>query len=329
MVQREFENISKRLFQSYFERDITPPDLVSSHWAAMHKNTVVKGCSDDGMRGYGFGHFPKASLVDRFFSAATILAHRLRAPKVEGFSKLVISAKRLAKRIGHPFTLDLFRQVCTYALLHSRVAGKRFIVIGDGIGFLSAFIKEMEPEAQIVMVDLGKTLFFQVQTIRMAHPDARAWLVDNPEISAGDDGMGEFLFCPAEHLHFLEDNIFDCAVNTNSMQEMNKATVAMYFAFLRRTLSHEGLFYCSNRVEKIMPAGEVSRFSDYPWETGDVHFIDEICPWSVFFLHRNTLEKGPMFLGARVPFCNYYDGPIRHRLSKLQLHDGLRAGGAS
>lgn len=317
-MQDDFSSISSALYQSYFEQDSTPSNLVSSHWVKMHEKTVVNNSQGKGATGFGFGHFPQQSLVGKFFSWATIIAHLNVFPEGADIAGLFARAWKLAKRIGHPFTFDMYRQVCTYALLKPYLKGNRFLIIGDGIGFLSAFIKESDPEAKITLVDLGKTLFFQVGTIQQAHGNASCSLA--VEDRYGTDVVEldtDFVFCPTESLCFIEKNVFDVAININSMQEMNVETVSMYFDFIRRQLSEEGLFYCSNRVEKVMPSGEVSRFADYPWQEQDEHLVDEMCPWSAFFFDRSTLPSGPTCLGMRIPFVSYYDGPTRHRLSRL------------
>ena len=67
-----------------------------------------------------------------------------------------------------------------------------------------------------------------------------------------------------------------------------------------------------------MAGGEVSKFADYPWASGDLHLIDEECPWQRYFMARYAAANGPRFLGKRVPLLSYYDGTIKHRLSTLE-----------
>lgn len=86
----------------------------------------------------------------------------------------------------------------------------------------------------------------------------------------------------------LHNCLFDVVININSMQEMNIETTQYYFKYIRGHVSETGLFYCSNRLEKKMPLGEVSRFNDYPWSEADIYIYNERCPWVVFFLDKYT-----------------------------------------
>ncbi len=64
-------------------------------------------------------------------------------------------------------------------------------------------------------------------------------------------------------------------------------------------------FYCCNREEKKLPDGTVISFKKYPWKEHDEVLIDDLCPW-----HQEYYAFKP-------PFYRRYDGPIRHRLVKL------------
>ena len=183
---------------------------------------------------------------------------------------------------------------------------------------MASLIKEVHPHAKIYLVDLGKTLLFQCHYCFKAHPKSNHHLVTRD--SGAIDGFLEtdFVYCPAEHLSRLDPVMFNWAININSMQEMNTETVQNYFKFLRMHMAKDHLFYCCNREEKIMPEGEISRFLSYPWHKDDLHLVDEACPWQKCILSRRSLEKGPKIFNRRVPFINYFDGDIRHRLSVFQ-----------
>ena len=95
----------------------------------------------------------------------------------------------------------------------------------------------------------------------------------------------------------------DTALNIASMQEMDPSVISAYFDDLRAIGYYRQLaFYCCNREEKRLPDGEVTRFSEYPWNSSDKMIVDELCPWH---------QQHYVF---RIPTYRLYDGPIRHRL---------------
>ena len=123
--------------------------------------------------------------------------------------------------------------------------------------------------------------------------------------------------CPRLARGFYEQIRVDCAINIASMQEMNEFSIASYFMFLRRSTTPSSRFYCVNRLRKDLPGGEVTSFKDYPWQEDDEVFIDGPCPYYAHFFGHPMLPKGPRVLGVRVPFVNYFDGIMMHRLARL------------
>ena len=87
---------------------------------------------------------------------------------------------------------------------------------------------------------------------------------------------------------------------------------------MRNNLEKENIFYCCNRGSRVMRGGEVSKLSRYPWTHGDLHLVDEACPWQRYFIGKYQAKRGPKLLGKRLPLLNYYDGTIHHRLSILE-----------
>lgn len=281
-----------RLHETYYMQESTPQHVVSSHWRKMHALANVS-VGPEGLReltGVGFGDMnpsAKASVLN----AAQIALYRASGRLAS--REAVEAVRRVVRRMGLPFSYDVFRQACTLSLLADRL-GERVVCIGDGYGVLGAAIREFAPHVQVTFVDLGKTLLFQAYYSSKAHPNCQHVHV----LDAGGDD--DFVYCPAELLSTLRGR-FSLATNIHSMQEMSPTVVAEYFAFLRRTTA---LFYCCNRLEKRLPGGEVSRFFDYPWLPADQHLIDEECPWVSFYLRLR-----PPF------FCRY--PPTHHRLTAL------------
>ena len=98
---------------------------------------------------------------------------------------------------------------------------------------------------------------------------------------------------------------------------MSCRSIVGCFTWLRRRSHAQSRLYCVNREEKALPGGEVRRFADYPWQPDDEVFLDGPCPYYTHYLSRSMRPRGPTLLGLRVPFINYFDGPMRHRLVRL------------
>jgi len=317
--------IVNRLYEKYYILKETPKNVVSSHWKHYHEMAHVKfrGSEMTIASGVGFGDVAHKSFISRIFDSLTIASYLCFLKERRDILRLMKIARSVANKMGISFSYDCFRQVCSLNLIMKRLKrlpGHRLwvICIGDGYGFLSGLLKECFPDSLICLVDLGKTLLFQSYHLGMAFPHYKheAILDANQEervVSLNAD----FLYCPAEYLEQLSVFSFDLGINIASMQEMNSNSIESYFQFLRQHMNPENLFYCCNRVSKIMPAGETSNFFMYPWVAEDRHFIDELCPWHKYFLSYRHSNKGPLFLNLRIPFVNYFDGQHHHRLSIL------------
>ena len=180
-------------------------------------------------------------------------------------------------------------------------------------------IKTLYPNATVALADLGKTLLFQSVYCQRAHPAARHERIAGGDAARPPEPAGQFLYCPTEHLEALRGLRVDLAVTIAAMQEMNAETVARYFQFLRGCLREDHLFYCCSRERKVLCGGEVSEFSRYPWDPADRHLVDEACPWYRYACSFRTQAAGPRVFGVRVPFVNFFGGPMRHRLSVLRV----------
>ena len=310
----------------YYLENSSPEHMVSSHWRRLQKSfeITVDGGEIVTLRGSGFGYTHKMTIVGKLFSWATIISYFGSLNKRIEFIGVLKEGVSLANKMGIPFSYNCFRQICTFVLLNRYYSspGGRILIIGDGFGFLSAFIKKMLPKAKITLLDLGKTLLFQVHFCGKAHPHAGHQLpfdvrTEGPNPEAID---ASFVYCPAEYMETLRDFKYDIAINIASFQEMNSMTVSNYFDFMRGNLKKDNLFYCCNRTEKIMEGGEVSRFFSYPWRKEDRFLVNEYCPWHRHFLSPITSKFGPKLNGFRIPFVSYFDGPVFHRLAVLSTY---------
>ena len=106
----------------------------------------------------------------------------------------------------------------------------------------------------------------------------------------------------------------DLAVNVASMQEMKPETVKEYFRLLRAHGTR--WFYCCNRVEKVMPGGEMARFADYPWKQEDEIILEGNPAWYGWFFGGGGLPV--ISLGAfQLPLLRRYDGVHAHRFIRM------------
>lgn len=301
--------IVARLLARYFENQPAEPGA-SSHWRHYSSQVSIERAEDGGLlaaEGAGFGSLSWVNWRHRVADQLTIGVHLARLPRTASLWRRYRRLAEITSLMGGAPTFDGFRQACTLDLLDRHLATStteplKVVVIGDGHGILSAMIKDRWPSARLTLVDLGRTLLFQAINCQRAFPDLVHTLATSAEHNHLD---ADFLYCPADALAVLEGSTFDVAINVASMQEMTPAVVKQYFAFLRRRIADDNLFYCCNRESKTLSDGEVSSFSEYPWSTHDEVLLDEQCPWHEFYLalHPRMVRR--------------YDGPHRHRLVRL------------
>lgn len=312
------------LIKTYYEDPPRPDEeaWLSSHWKHYSDSFEVKTDRDGNLislKGIAFGTAKWSSFLQRSVDQFCVATQLIEVPHRRDILRLRKIAAKVCGRMGLDPTGDVFRQVCSLDLMKRHLpmdtSGNRraFLIIGDGYGVLSALVKELYPNSTIALVDIGKTLLFQAYYCQLAHPGFKH------ELASGniDRENSGFVYCPAENLEYLERFEFDVAINIASMQEMNTRTIERYFAFLRRNLRPNNLFYCANREFKTLMGGEVNEFFLYPWSPADRHLVDGPCPWHRYYFAKSKSNNGLYLFGVRVPFVNFYDGTIWHRLSVL------------
>jgi len=199
---------------------------------------------------------------------------------------------------------------------------KTFALIGDGDGFLGTLILRYfrNQKIRMVNIDLPLALVLQASTHEAAHPKmAMSALLPDMQDDRHPKQAG-VTFVHPDRIEQIDEPI-DCAINVASMQEMPPSSIEAYFLFLRRCSTKNSRFYCVNRLEKKLVGGEILKFYHYPWRKDDRLFIDGVCPYFVHFLEFQRSSRGPHFLGTRIPFLNYYNGPVMHRLVHLAPAD--------
>jgi hypothetical protein len=216
--------------------------------------------------------------------------------------------REIAKKQSFMFGYDCARQVLAASYLRmvlKQVTVNRVCIIGDGYGYMGGLLKSLWPDVQIIEVNLGRTLLFDVAYIQKAFPDASMSLLTNSSDIETKSSSTDFIFLEAEYYERLKGQSIDLFINIASMQEMNLDIVNHYLSLMRTSSVSKPYFYCCNRVEKQLPDGELVRFEKYGWSEGDEVLDDELCPW---------YQQYPASLP---PFWRPFDGPIHHRLVKL------------
>ncbi len=321
------------LYELYYMKESPVDGLVSSHWKEYSKKLKFR-LDETGLpievAGYGFGDLQVRNIPYQILCFVGMLLSLSMLPSGRDVMRIMRLAWPLCRRMGLSFNQDAFRQVCSMALIERhlspvrRESKLRAIMIGDGYGFLASLFKERFPNSTIVLVDLGKILVFQAYYCQKAHPQK----VHQAVVGGGEIDLSkrDFVYCPAEFLNGASQLTYDVAVNIASMQEMTTSSLVGYFQFLRRQMEADGLFYCCNRERKVLAGGEILEFKHYPWHPEDVHLVDETCPWHKYYLSFITTANGPRVFGARIPFVNDFDGPTRHRLTRLSRGGLIPAG---
>lgn len=327
------QSLIHNLIERYYGDPLEPQEnrYISSHWR--HYSNFFKIDLDEeghlrSLQGAGLGSLKRRrgwkGAVQWLADEISTFTHLCHLPNRREILKLRTMASKQCSAMGLDLTFDAFRQVCTLELLSrymDRVSYKhrlRVIMIGDGYGLLSALFKKRFKNSTIIMVDMGKTLVFQSYYCQKLYPKHTHRLVEDVD----DIDKVDFVYCPTEQLEALEPFRYDMGVSIASMQEMNATTVKRYFAFLRKCLQPKNIFYCCSRESKILPDGEVSEFTAYPWEEGDQFLVDGRCPWHQYFISPAVGIDGLRLFGRRIPFINFYDGKHLHRLAILSTEGG-------
>jgi len=286
--------------------------------------------SDDtllGIEGEGFGSYRTDAFLKRLADYLCCTVHFLRADNKRELVRLTRVALSLAKKIPfgyHYLSYDLFRQVHALATISQHFhphTDEKFsvLVIGDGYGFLSALTKAIYPSSCLVLVDIGRTLFFQCLYSQILYPERVHKVVGFDEGGQGREQTTDFLYCPAEMLEEMRDRRYRLIMNVCSMQEMNKADIERYFRYLRAHAESGATFYCCNRQSKALPDGELVEFDGYPWRSTDRYLIDGHSSVYSFWFSTRRNRNRPKWHGLAIPFpfLDGPDGPVRHRLTVL------------
>ena len=300
-----YRDVMGELYRRYYDC-AEFSDVTSSHWKRYGSLTkVVKKDEQYILSGVGFGHFvPINSLRSLKYFLPSRMALRLMSRfHVDGEIKSF--GLQAAKRAQRQIDFDCVKQILSVDLLRKKKVFNKdgiIMVIGDGYGYTTALLRMMLPEATIICINLGRTLFFDAYYLEKVLPNEKCRLIKDHTLNSVQ--KGSMIFWEAENYQALVSLPVDLFINIASMQEMDMEVVRNYFTVMRSGAGKR-YFYCCNRVEKILPDGAVIRFDEYPWERKDKIIFDELCPW-----HQRFPVLEP-------PFWKAFDGSTQHRLVKL------------
>ena len=304
------KNIIKHIGCRFYEND----NIASSHWRYYHQfleldeNFQVK-------KTIGFGEGSKSNrLIINFMNYVMQYPFRKLFSGNRYFKKLKEISFKNSKFIGTRFSLDVLRQVMTLAYLKEKGLIQQTnvaIVIGDGFSNLTSLLLTAGVCQKVIMVNLTKTLFVDVSSALMlpefSGPTSIALVQNQDDMKeAVSNNEIKIIALEAQNFDLLQYSEATLAFNIASMQEMDMVHIEGYFDQLRiLAMKNECYFYCCNRESKILPDKSEISFFDYPWSKEDQHYFDELCPWHLYFYSYFP------------PIYKKYDGPVRHRFSKL------------
>lgn len=310
-----------------------PEKHASSHWVRYGTDTkIARQGKQLALEAAGFSAHTKPTLTWRLLQSLERLSYRGFTSSLESYLRVEEAGDRLSQdlargiecvappkrmfwdaRLSHERIFMTALSVLCDFFRSQQLSPRTFAVIGDGDGFFGALLRRCIPGIRLYCIDLPKTMVFQARTHEKADPSVRMSLFGSGKADVANSDI--ILTLPME-VEQIEDTI-DCAVNISSFQEMNNASIAGYFSFLRRRSAPSSIFYCINHLSKKLIGGEVANFLEYPWRPEDKIFIDGPCPYFTHYLAPFTLSYGPRTLGMRIPFINGFGGVIRHRLAHL------------
>ena len=245
----------------------------------------------------GFGSFTNNNLVSS-------LAHKFFQSKIYGNEVFKTEEykkyKNFFKKQNRIINIDNIQHVFFFKKIRENIKKKinSACVIGDGkINFLSGMLS-IYPEAKIYSINLSEVLIHDYLILKKYNIlNEESICVVEREEDLFKPEIKLFLI-PPDNSEILKNNRIDLFVNFSSFQEMKFSDIENYFDIVK---SNKSYLYTCNRYHKILPAGEVLNFNDYPWGNGYKIFFEK-CEW---------ISK---YYSFKYPFFYNYDGDHWHCL---------------
>ncbi|EMN52382.1 hypothetical protein LEP1GSC089_0846 [Leptospira interrogans serovar Autumnalis str. LP101] len=304
------ENESKKILINNLKSD---ENVTSSHWKKYHRDFKVN--SDGSIEGViGFGGFEKKTLIRSFLHKNFQKRFRKLAIEYNNKFRILDSVmNKITDLQNRTYDLDALRQTLTLYFLKNKLKNyENFniaIVIGDGFACMSSLLLASKFVKKVILINLSKTLLVDIEYFSKIsnYYDFKYCLVnEEKDLIHALNSEFNLVTIQASNQSFLKLISADLIINIASMQEMSNEVIHQYFEDMREISKKKDVyFYCCNREEKKLPDGTVISFKKYPWKEHDEVLIDDLCPW-----HQEYYAFKP-------PFYRRYDGPIRHRLVKL------------
>jgi len=254
-----------RRFNANFAPMLDQPDL----WPFFRRNTISQGMDD--ANPHAAAPLPPNLHNDlrhfflEFQSVADDTLVRMAEEPLVGMPAAVhlIEGRRLSIA-SLDFAYFAFR--LWSALQHRRHEPLTFLEIGGGFGGLARLLKELFPQAHILLLDLPEANAIATYYLHTLFPEARFHLfTDHVQDATLEKDLPDFSILPGWRITDLPDASIDCIINTRSMQEMTKDTIAFYLEQIQRIVKPDGLFYCVNRYAKQV-GQETIILADYPFD---------------------------------------------------------------
>jgi putative sugar O-methyltransferase len=245
----------------------------------------------------GFGTFSKKNFFSSFL-------HEIFQKKIYG-NKIFKSEeykkyKNFFKKQNRQINIDNIQHIFFFKKINEKISDKinSACVIGDGkINFLSGMLS-IYPEAKIYSINLCEVLIHDYLILKKYNilNDEEIAVVEKPEDLKKPNT--KLFLVPPDNSHILKNNNIDLFVNFSSFQEMKFSDIKNYFDIIK---SNKSFLYTCNRYHKILPAGEILKFKDYPWGDGSKIFFEK-CAW---------ISK---YYSFKYPFFYDYEGDHWHCL---------------
>ena len=261
----------------------------SSHWKLFLNNKKVTNIYIN----LGFGSFEKKHIIRAIFHY--ILSRFLFGLKIFRTLEAKIYLD-IFKKMNRQIDNDAIRHIFIFNLLKKHINPKKICVIGDGkANFILGALK-IFPDCQIYSVNLPEVLIHDcliINKFKVLKENLIKVVKKKGDIKKKDV---KIFLVPSNNKNFLINTDINLFVNVASFQEMNEQEIKKYFQIIK---SNNSEFYICNREKKILPAGEIIIFNNYPWSNAKFKFYEN-CKW-----YQN-------YYSFRFPFFRKYEGNIKH-----------------